>query len=478
MRTQPVQARPGFLLVEALIGIVLFGIFLGSVGVSFLASFNSSIAAGDRMEGTMLAQQALEGALSMRDASFSSLSAGTYGVVIKNGVWAYSGSSVRTSDGFATAVTVSSVSSGLARATAKTTWNNGQGRSGSVLLGIDISDWRSTKTQGNWLAPVQKGSYVDAGTPLFQNAVRYGNYLFVGSDRTSGGAGLYVFDITSESAPARVASSFNLGASCLGLSLRGSKLYVLTDDSSTELRVYDVSSPTSFSSSNLVTTYDLPGSGLGLSTVLNGKMLYVGAKANAGTSQLYSFVTSTDGILTLSGSLVDTGGINALSVRGNTVYAADTDNTSELRVIDVSVAGSPRLVTGSGVNLTDTLDGSAVAVNGTGVVLGRLTATATEELVLFDVSTLKVPASSWVFDLGDSVRAIAADSAGKYAFVASDAANKEFTVIDLALMRQNQNPQVALFHSTQGLGRGLTYDAWKDRVYLLTNKAVYILGPT
>lgn len=475
-----VRGRPAFLLIEALIGITLFALFIGSVGVSFLVSFGTSLAAGDRMQGATIAQDALEGVLAIRDTSFASLTAGTHGVAVRNGAWAFSGSAIHTDDGYHTSVSLSSVSSDIWRAAVRTTWNHGTGRSGSVLLSVDLTDWRAAKSQGNWAAPVQRGAYVDAGSPLFTVAVRKGSHLFVGGDASSGGDGLYVFDISAENAPVRVASSFDLGASCRGLSLRGDMLYVLTDSPSEELQVFDVTAPTSLSMGNRVTTYDLPGAALGLSAAAAGKMLYVGARADATHAQFYSFVTSASGAITLSGSLVDTGGKTALAVRGSTVYAADTDDVSELRVIDVSVAGAPRLAAGSGMNLTDVLDGSAVATHGTGVVLGRMSATATEEFALFDVATGTVPASPspWVYDLGETVRAITPDRAGTYVFAASDMIGKEFLVISPTLLRRGLPPEVASFNSAEGLGRGLLYDIWLDRIYLLTNRAVYILAPS
>ena len=65
--------RDGFLLLDVLVGVAVFAVFAGIIGVTMLASQESTLGSGDRMRGVYLADEALETVRSVRDQDFDSL---------------------------------------------------------------------------------------------------------------------------------------------------------------------------------------------------------------------------------------------------------------------------------------------------------------------------------------------------------------------------------------------------------------------
>ena len=90
------RGRPGFLLLETLVGLALFALFVTGVGLALLASSESGSGAGDRLRAITLSEKALEGARTMRDTQFTSLTAGSHGMRIGSGAavhWMVGGAS-------------------------------------------------------------------------------------------------------------------------------------------------------------------------------------------------------------------------------------------------------------------------------------------------------------------------------------------------------------------------------------------------
>lgn len=478
------RLRSGFLLVEALVALAMFAIFLAAVGVAMISSARSSASAGDRARGAMLTQAALGGVQNIRDVSFANLTAGSKGVRLGSGAlglrWIFDGSSIRTSDGYTTSVLIESLSSTRVRATARTWWNFGVGRSGSVVMSQELTDWKAGKVIGNWATPTLKGSYTAPSTALFNDVALYGNYAFASSEISSGGRGLYVMDVTSATAPTRVASAFDLGVAGRQLAVYGTTLYIVTGSSTQEIRAYDISSPATLSSSDLVASYNLPGTARGLSLAIVGSKLVVGASYDTTEKELYVFDISALSAITLQGSQDSDGSINSLAVRGaNVLYAASSADIAELRIGDIVNPASPRLPSGSGYNLTDTLDGTAVAQTGTAAVLGRANSSSIEELVLFDVQAKSVPTpppGPWYFNIGGTVNGIEPEPGGRYVFMAANGTSKQLRVVDLWRWETASLPEKGYYTVAAGNGRGLAYDAWKDRVYLVTNTQFLVLA--
>ena len=438
-----------------------------------------SVKSGDRMRGIFLSEQAMNIARSIRDEDFDLLNAGTFGTQIgTDGRWEFIGTPVETEDGFLTEVTITLPETNRATISAQTTWSFGRERTGTISLVTDLTNWRVTNTLGDWSNVSLEGGYTDSGTPLFNSIALSGTAAFVTSE--AAGAGLYLFDTTNTALPSRIASSFALGGAGYEVAVSGTGLYVLTSKAAAEIEVYDISNPSTFSSANLLNTYDLPGSGRARSLSVFSDTLFVGAIESATQDEYYSFDVTDPSDISLLDSLNNDGGILDSNLHNGYAYTASTRDVAELVVIDIFDPANLDFATGEGYNLPDTPDGLSSAAFGTGVLIGRSVGSSISEFVLFDIASNPVPApppGPWFHTVGADERAIDHEPSGQYAFIASDFVNQELQVMDIHIFSQGGLPRVETYSTSGTAGRSVTYDMQRDRLFFTTNNQLLILAP-
>ncbi|HVW66509.1 MAG TPA: hypothetical protein VHA78_02140 [Candidatus Peribacteraceae bacterium] len=466
-------SRPGFLLLEALLGIAIFAIFLSALAITIIYGQESTVIAGDRTRGSYLTEQALEAVRSIRDGSFSSVTSGMHGVWINGGnIWAFSGSSVVESGGYVTSVSISSLSSDWMTMTGSTYWKHGYNRAGTATLVTELTDWQTKTAVGNWASPSIEGTY-NAGTAVGFNRIAVsGDTAYVTTDASNG---LYLLDISNPASPARVDSSFSIGYGATDAVIHGRRLYVMTADPNAELKLYSIDAP---QSPVLLASYNLPGSALGKELGFGRNDLYVAATTpGSGQHQLYSFDATDSGALTLMGTIDDTDNYNAVALSGTAAYIATSLDADELRVVNAMSSGSISIA--GGYNLSGTYDASAIAVSGTSALLGTLQ-TGSQNMVMFDISDASngvptPPPGPWYYNASGSVLGLAMDPNHCYAFVGAATGHKAFQVVDMR--NKSSLPQLYSYDSSYGKGRSVAYDPVSDRIYLMTDNAVLIFQP-
>jgi hypothetical protein len=438
----------------------------------------NTVVAGDRVRAVQAANRALEASRSIRDGSFAALTAGAHGVSLNaSRTWVFSGSKVSISGAYVTSVTVTSLAGDWAGLSVLTNWKHGFNHSGSITLTSELTDWRTARLTGNWSTPALEGSYIDAGTPLFNAVALSGNYAFVAGDTTSGGAGLSIFDISNTAAPVRVDAAFSLGATAYALAVKGKVLYVATNSAASEIQAFDISSPATLAAGNRITTYDLSGSRLATGLGLNGNALVVGADNNASYPELYSLDITSSGSMVFKSALEIGATVNAVSISGTGVYMGTADSAGEMKVAQLSATGALSFPANSNYNITSTEAGLSVLISGTSALLGRQKG-AIQELVLFDTRAgggSPPPAPGpWYHDTSGSLMGVQLDPSGCYAFLATYSSGKAFQVVQV---HDKTLPELASYNSVNGPARGVFYDAARDRVFLVTSKALLILKP-
>lgn len=468
----------GSLLLEAILAIAVFSIFLGGIGFSLLFGERTTIAGGDRARAAFLAEQQLEGVRQMRTESFSSVTVGTHGVQLTPTGWSLSGSSAVTPDGFRTSVTVNQQGTDWLQVQANVGWNFGGTRSGSLVLYTYFTDWDRTATVGDWSLIHSIGQAVSGVTPEYQNILVTGNFAFVTSDRSQGGNGLYVFDI-SAATPVRVAGTFDLGASAYGLAVSGDRLYLATNDPAMEIQVFDIASPGTLSESSLIKSYDLPGSGGARVVALYGKNIFVGTLFGSPHDEFYALEMSETGPIALSDSLSIGGSVQGISLQDGYAYIATSDDAGELKVIDIYNPEQLDFAPGIGMDITDVQDGSTVLVSGTAALLGRVSGSTIDELTLFDVAASPVPSpppGPWSMDIAGDARSLTSIYGSRYGFVGGNGSASELRVLDLKRFAQNQNP-VLVTVNVGATVRGLHYDWQRDQLYAVTPDSIIVYAP-
>lgn len=470
----PMKKRPGFLLLEALLGMAIFSLFLAALGMTLLYGQENTVNAGDRTRGAYLASRTMEAVRAIRDSSFSSVTTGTKGVWIDpgTGAWSFSGTSITLSGSYTISVTVASRAADWLTWTGTTLWKHGYNRTGSILLTGEMTDWKAVRAVGNWASPTLEASLAPGGTPLFNDIAVAGNIAYVTCNATTG---LYMMDITNTASPTRLNSSFSVGSSATDIAIRGKRLYILTADPNAELKVYDLTTP---AEPVLVTSYNLLGSGEATALALGHTNVYVTATVSGvvGQPELYSFDISDPDSLVLESSFNDSDSLNAIALSGTSAYIAGSIDTAELRVVTAVSSGSVSSL--GGYNLADrVLNGLSIAVSGTSAVLGTEKGASTQEMVMFDVGGSGVPSGSgpWYHETSGSLLDVDIDPYRCFTFVAASSGRKAFQVVD---MRNKATlPELYAYDSVTGAARGLAYDLVRDRVYVTTDSAMLIFKP-
>lgn len=469
-------SHSGFLLLEILVGMAVFSVFLSAVGLTLLYGQESTIRSGARIRATYLAERGLDTTRAIRDGSFSSLTTGTHGYALTpSGVWAFSGSSVTSSGTYVTSVAVTPLFSSGVHLTAHTTWKHGYNRSGSVLLTTDLTDWRRTKTVGDWSSLTVDGTFTAGGTPTFVDLALYsGSYVFAAS---RSGNGLYVIDTRTTTSPVRIADSFSLSYGAWDIAVRGTTLYVATDNPSQEIQAYDIRTPSTLASGNLVGSYNLPGSARARSLAIRGDTLYVGATSSPGESEFLALRVTPTGDFTLLDSIDDDSStVSRIALSGTAAYLASSLDTSELRVVDIASGANLSLL--GGYNLSDrTLDGTAIAISGTSALLGTEKGASIQEAVLFDITGGGIPSGSgpWYREGSGSVVGLDIEPTRCYGFIAAQSGHRAlqvFHVRDKASLTE-----LTTYNSSTGFGRSVLYDMRRDLVIFSTDSAIILFRP-
>lgn len=421
------RQRSGSLLLEAVVAIAIFAIFLGGVGMTLMIGERTTITGGDRATASFIAERALEGLRAMALADFTSLTVGTHGVSLSpEGQWVLGDTPVTIGNGFVSEVTITQLTDEWLGATSRVSWNFGQTRSGSILLRSYLTHWRQVANLGDW-SSVTRLSMTDAPTQAhFRSIALSGTFAFIAGNESTlaavprssfdrlrqtllswispaafaeyTGAGLYVYDVSNPQYPTRVASGFSLGYGAYDLSIHNSRLYIMTADPGQELKIIDISVP---SAPVVIGGFDVPGNAVARSVAYfpntmffgstgsvgparfaslipsahaqsggtNGDTVYVGTNDNV----LYSILVRDDATTTQLDSLDVGGSIHDISLSNGFAYLATSADVGELLVVDIF---DPRnlifydpVVTG--VDLEGTEDGTAVLATLTGGLIAR-----------------------------------------------------------------------------------------------------------
>lgn len=131
--------QDGFSPVEVLLAATIFGFIATALIGAIIYGRGSTAASGDHARASILAQEGNEAVRNIRDASFSNLADGTYGLVQSGGVWTLSGSS-DTNGIFTRQVNIASVDSSRKTITTTVSWPENNGTVSTSVVSR-LTDW-------------------------------------------------------------------------------------------------------------------------------------------------------------------------------------------------------------------------------------------------------------------------------------------------------------------------------------------------
>jgi prepilin-type N-terminal cleavage/methylation domain-containing protein len=142
MRKGRSTTNRGFSLVESILAISVFSLFVFTIATTHLYGLETSVSAGNRARATLLAEEGLEVARTLRNANFETLVAGEHGLSFSGDAWSLSGSEDVVGM-FTRSITISNHSATTKEIISTVSWSESSGRDGSVSLATRLTNWET-----------------------------------------------------------------------------------------------------------------------------------------------------------------------------------------------------------------------------------------------------------------------------------------------------------------------------------------------
>jgi prepilin-type N-terminal cleavage/methylation domain-containing protein len=138
--------KKGFSLIEILVAISIFLVFLTGIAKITSSSGKETRHSINKERAVFLAEEAIEASRNIRDADFSNLINGTYGLIVSDNQWNYSGSS-DISGIFSRSLTISTINTNEKKLDAVVSWTDETSQTNSVTLSTYLTNWRKVTLQ-------------------------------------------------------------------------------------------------------------------------------------------------------------------------------------------------------------------------------------------------------------------------------------------------------------------------------------------
>lgn len=394
--------QDGISLIEVLLAIAIFTLFVASLGTIGLSGMLMSSDAVERFRATLVARESLEALRTIRMKNFSELALGTHGLSFSGGRWQLT-PSPDSVDEFTRSVTISSPSAGRVLAQVNVTWPLRVGGVGSVGVQTFInqlygSRWTHTtvadfdggrlngtqvgsdgggaillESAGDWTQPNESLSYdlSDIGT---LSAMAEADGVLSLASSAAGTKPLVALDLADAGrGTLTMLGSVDVGATVNAIAVSGDYLYLATDSDTEELIVLHRSDL------SVARTLDLATGADALSLTATGTTLYLG-RANSTSFELYEFNIADPpaGISTVR-TADFAGSVNALALSDPFLFVGTSDAT-ELLVVQTS-----NLSITNSLDLPGGADVRALVLYGIDLYVSRDQSVA-QEIVRIDVT--------------------------------------------------------------------------------------------
>ncbi|OGY72550.1 MAG: hypothetical protein A3H61_01780 [Candidatus Jacksonbacteria bacterium RIFCSPLOWO2_02_FULL_44_20] len=433
------QTSNGFSLVEVILASAIFVLLLTALVGAYLYGQESTALAGNRARAALLAEEGLEAVRNIRDADFSNLADGAYGLTTTSNQWNLSGSSDAT-DIFTRQLTISSVDAKRKSVTANVSWQQNPQRIGLVSFATRFTNWLASGI-GNWSLPALETSYdlttsnsgnggANALSIAFAN-----NYVYLGRAK-SGGKEFYIFDVSNPAIPNMVGSR-DLNGDPNDIVISGNYAYIASTDNSEELQILDVSDPSAIQNAGKITVVDLTALNSGnnsanaIALTVSGTYLYM-ARAAGDPFLIFDLSNPANPGNPIGRTATVTGSPTDVQIAGNYGYLTSDDNNAEFQVVDISVKTLPVRVGFFDLNLGNGgADAKSLILAGNYAIAGRV-ASAAPELYSINITNPLLPGISSTLELDADVRSISYDPSWVYAFLATNDNSNDLKIIDLS----------------------------------------------
>jgi prepilin-type N-terminal cleavage/methylation domain-containing protein len=458
--------RSGFSLVEIILSLAILALLTVALIGNFIYSQESAVVAGAKSRAAFLAEEGLEATRNIRDAAFTNLVDGNYGLATSSNQWVFFGTQDVTGI-YTRQIQISTPSANRKQIISQVTWQQTPQRTGTISLITYLTNWVATAGPviGNWALPTEQSTYNASGNNDGWKVTVQGNYAYM--VRVDGTPDFLIIDISDLDFPTLV-GSLSLTGIPQAIVVSGNYAYVGSRQDNQDLQIIDISNP---SLPTVAGTYDAAGNNDVVSIVLSGNTAYLARTLDASNPEITVVNVTNPASVTLVGSLNLGGTASGIVLIGSYLYVSNYNTSGELYVVNVSVPATPTVA--ATLNLTGNSTGLSIAGAGTTVYVGRTGG----EVRAVDVSTPASPAQMGTYAAGANVTDLSLGDS--YLFLVNSGSNPEFRVLDVT------NPNsITLLGSLNVPGsgaNGIFYDATLDRAFLATpnnNPEFIIIQPS
>lgn len=454
-----VTKKEGFSLVEAVIAVSIFSIFVVIAATNFTLPNKSISSAGQEARAAHFAGEGLEAARNIRDSNFSNLADGSHGLATNGTAWSFSGSQDKP-DIFIRKIKISSIDANTKELESEISWTD-KGKSKKISLKERLTNWRAV---AGWVNPSSGPCANDAGG---QNGIKVqisGNYAYIVTQGAS--QNIIAVDISN---PKNITekSSFSLQSNPNNLAISGNYAYISSAHSNEEMQVINISDPSAMTKGG---AYNAQGSTKANGIDISGSTAYL-VRASSNQDELFTLDISDPASLSLRSSMNLGSSANEVVKMGNYAYVATDDQNGELKVINVTNPGS--LSTKGTYNILGNINLLTIAGFGNTVLAGG----SNGILYIFDVSNSAVPVLRGQFAAGGSVNDVAVGKDNTLAFLATSSATKELQAVNIT---DTSNPSLVSSIDMTGNLNGVAYRSDGDFVIAVgsSNKEEYcVISP-
>lgn len=458
-KEQSHTSASGFSLVEVILAAALFALLTTGMVGAYLYGQEATAQAGNRARGQMVAEEGLEALRNMRDADFSNLVDGTYGLALESNHWRLSESSDLTGI-FTRQIQISTLSDNEKAVMVSVTWQQNPQREGQVQLESRLTNWLAVSSY-SWANPYQAASISLRDNRGGEKIAVLGRYAYViRNNSDDDDASFFIIDI-SDPARAAVVGWLRLEGLPTNLAVEGHYAYISSRDDKRELQVVDVEN---FNEPRMVGTYDLDGTFDATGIAVTEQTVYLTRMSGASDELSIFDARHPDKPDMLGRYPLETSAYD-IEVSGPYAYiSAAGDTGRELQIIDVSSHESPQFV--ASLDLPGEAIAPALALAGNTLFIGQGSI-----VYSVDITKPEAPGILGSNDIGtniyDIARRLAHDNA--YLFLATGGKTAQFKVIDVRDLAR-----LALFGSADMAGSfnlyGAAYDQVTDRVFAVGDR--------
>lgn len=271
----------------------------------------------------------------------------------------------------------------------------------------------------DWNQATTTDTFNTAGNFDDNDVYELNDIAYLVTEDNASGDELYILNV-ADIYNAQLLSSLDIGAGVTAVVVNGNYAFLSTRNNSGELRVVDVSNP---SSPAIRFTYDVPGNSDARDLVVNDTELYIVQNDDIYT---FSIVNPISPVLLDS---VDVDGIvTEVFVSEDNLYVATEEDDKELQIVDVTNPANLQVI--GLYDLPGALKGTDVNVQGNRVYISTQNNGGGREFYIFDISDPSNPQFIGDYEAGETIYSFAI--IGPYALLGTNFLNEELVVVDVS----------------------------------------------